>query len=72
MLINNIIFFKNYFRCLDVLELLSISLRGHQKQIHNSPFSLVLLSILSDFVTATNLNNSVIMKFIELIIGNYI
>lgn len=52
--------------------MLSISLRGHQKQIHNSPFSLVLLSILSEFVMATNLNKSVVMKLIELIIGNYI
>ncbi|XP_016661281.1 uncharacterized protein LOC103309871 [Acyrthosiphon pisum] len=53
---------------LKVLELLSISLRSHQKQIHNSPFSLVLLSILSEFVIATNLDNSAIMKLITIII----
>ncbi|KAL4148461.1 hypothetical protein QTP88_002698 [Uroleucon formosanum] len=60
---------KKIKKYLKVLELLSISLRGHQKQIHNSPFSLVLLSILSEFVIATNLDNSTVTKLITIIIG---
>ncbi|XP_026810422.1 uncharacterized protein LOC113551991 [Rhopalosiphum maidis] len=55
-------------RCLKVLKLLNISLRGHQTQINNSPFSLVLLSIFSEFVMATNLDNVSITKLITIII----
>ncbi|XP_025200961.1 LOW QUALITY PROTEIN: uncharacterized protein LOC112598649 [Melanaphis sacchari] len=56
-------------KCLQILELLNISLRCHQVQIKNSPFSLVLLSILSEFVMATSLDNFSIIKLITIIIG---
>lgn len=68
----NNIFIFNYFRCLKVLKTLLISLSGHKEQFVNCPFALILLSILSEFVTATNLDNSAIMMLVEIIIGNYI
>lgn len=59
---------ENIKKCLKVLKLLNILLRCHQTQINNSPFSLVLLSILSEFVMATNLDNFSIEELITIII----
>ncbi|CAH1714172.1 unnamed protein product [Aphis gossypii] len=55
-------------KCLKVLKLLNILLRCNQTQINNSPFSLVLLSILSEFVMATNLDNFSIKELITIVI----
>lgn len=66
-LINHNVFI--YFRCIKILHILFNSLSDHQLQ--NCPFALILLSMLYEFVMATDLDNTTIISIIDLIIGSY-
>lgn len=52
-----------------MLSLLLDSLRKYHFH-NNNPFGIILVSMLSEFVMATDLNKSCIISLIDLIIGN--
>lgn len=58
-----------YFRCLDILSLLLNSLSDYQLQ--NCSFAIILLSMVSEFVMATDLDKPSLISLIDLAIGNY-
>lgn len=59
-----------YFRCLNILNLLLNSLSHNQLQ--NCSFAIILLSMVSEFVMATDLDKQTVISLIDLVIGNCI
>lgn len=67
-MINSLICYT--LRCLDILQLLldSYSIR----QLQNCPFAIIVLSMLSELIMATDVDKSTMISLIDLVNGNYI
>lgn len=59
-----------YFSCIDILQVLFKKLSD--EKFENCPFPIVLLSMLYEFVMATDLDKPTIKSLINLVIGNYL